>query len=253
MMPVTRTITPTDEPEELQLKKTVFLGYADVAAGGLRALLGLNMRKVFHSVEVPEIKDKKLACEREVAVDPREQDYDLLQVWNLKYEEEAKPSPEFTVILVNTVVPSEKCHYVCSKIMDLCTQCCVDKLVVLSALRVEVPLNDIHDIYENTIMDKPLTQFPKLPNDAKICDPFLSTLIQMIQVERQPTNLLLIPAHRACLGKAREEDGSQQVISKFQEVINQVTKLSFDKELSFNLLYKGDNSSDSEQVSMMYS
>ena len=32
---------------------------------------------------------------------------------------------------------------------------CVDKLVVLSALRVEVPLNDIHDIYENTIMDKP--------------------------------------------------------------------------------------------------
>ena len=37
MMPVTRTITPTDEPEELQLKKTVFLGYADVAAGGLYA------------------------------------------------------------------------------------------------------------------------------------------------------------------------------------------------------------------------
>ena len=36
--------------------------------------------------------------------------------------------------------------------------------MVLSALRVEVPLNDIHDIYENTIMDKPrkLSQFKKI-------------------------------------------------------------------------------------------
>ena len=52
-----------------------------------RALLGLNLRKVFHSVEVEEIKDQKLACEREMAVDPRDQEYDLLQIWNLKYEE----------------------------------------------------------------------------------------------------------------------------------------------------------------------
>ena len=52
-----------------------------------RALLGLNMRKVFHSIEVAEIGDNKLACERDQAVDPREQDFDLIQVWNLKYEE----------------------------------------------------------------------------------------------------------------------------------------------------------------------
>ena len=42
---------------------------------------------MFHSVEVEEIKDQKLACEREMAVDPRDQEYDLLQIWNLKYEE----------------------------------------------------------------------------------------------------------------------------------------------------------------------
>ena len=52
-----------------------------------RALLGLNMRKVFRSVEVMEIKDRKLACEREQTVDPREQDFDLIQIWDLKYEE----------------------------------------------------------------------------------------------------------------------------------------------------------------------
>ena len=58
-------------------------------ASGLyrRALLGLNMRRVFHSVTVEEIKDQKLACEREMAVDPRDQEFDLLQIWNLKYEE----------------------------------------------------------------------------------------------------------------------------------------------------------------------
>lgn len=34
-MPVTQKLTPLDEPEGIQLKKTVFLGYSDVAAGGL--------------------------------------------------------------------------------------------------------------------------------------------------------------------------------------------------------------------------
>ena len=34
-MPVTRAVTPTEEREGLQLKKTVFLGFCDVAAGGL--------------------------------------------------------------------------------------------------------------------------------------------------------------------------------------------------------------------------
>ena len=52
-----------------------------------RALLGLNMRRVFNSIEVAEIGENKLACERDQAVDPREQDFDLIQVWNLKYEE----------------------------------------------------------------------------------------------------------------------------------------------------------------------
>ena len=55
-----------------------------------RALLGLNMRKVFHSIEVAEIGENKLACERDQAVDTREQDFDLVQVWNLKYEEVLK-------------------------------------------------------------------------------------------------------------------------------------------------------------------
>ena len=48
------------------------------------------MRKVFHSIEVAEIGENKLACERDQAVDPREQDFDLIQVWNLKYEEVLK-------------------------------------------------------------------------------------------------------------------------------------------------------------------
>jgi len=42
-------------------------------------------------------------------------------------------------------------------------------------------------------------------------DPFLSTLIQMVNVDFVPTCILSIPAHRACFGTAREEDGSQDV------------------------------------------
>ena len=56
-----------------------------------------------------------------------------------------------------------------------------------------------------------VTKCPELPGDTKMNDPFLSTLIQMVQVEYIPTCFLLIPAHRVCLGEARETDGSKQV------------------------------------------
>lgn len=56
-----------------------------------------------------------------------------------------------------------------------------------------------------------VTSCPSLPGDTRMNDPFLSTLIQMVQVEYVPTCFLLIPAHRACLGEARYTDGSKQV------------------------------------------
>ena len=43
-MPVTQLVTPTEEHEGLQLKKTVFLGYCDVAAGGLYVVFCLYLK-----------------------------------------------------------------------------------------------------------------------------------------------------------------------------------------------------------------
>ena len=43
-MPVTQLVTPTEEHEGLQLKKTVFLGYCDVAAGGLYVVFCLYFK-----------------------------------------------------------------------------------------------------------------------------------------------------------------------------------------------------------------
>ncbi|XP_060593929.1 uncharacterized protein LOC132748359 [Ruditapes philippinarum] len=238
---------PLEDKGEFKLRKTVFLGYTDVAAGGIRALLGINMKKEFLTIDIPELGDVKLAVESTEKLDPRDQPYAPFQIWNLKYE-------LFSVILVNTKLKADKCHYVCSKIMDLCTRWCVDKLVVLSALRLDVSMDNISDIYETVINDMPLTKCPELSGDTRMNDPFLSTLIQMVQVEYIPTCFLLIPAHRACLGEARETDGSKQVIKTFQQTINTATKISFDQEFSNNLIYKGDNDQkDSNSVSMIYS
>ena len=56
-----------------------------------------------------------------------------------------------------------------------------------------------------------VTKYPSLPESARINDAFLSTLVQMIQVEYVPSSFFIIPAHRACLGPARAEDGSELV------------------------------------------
>ncbi|XP_053378734.1 uncharacterized protein LOC123526776 [Mercenaria mercenaria] len=202
---------PLEDTGEFKLRKTVFLGYTDIAAGGIRALLGINMRKEFLTINIPELRDNNLGVESLETLDPRDQPYAPFQVWNLKYE-------QFSVILVNTKLKSDRCHFVCSKIMDICTKWCVDKLIVLSALRVDIAINDDTKIYENVINDMPLTNCPELPGDTSMNDPFLSTLIQMVQVEYVPTCFLIIPAHRACLGEARETDGSKQVNDHFEHV-----------------------------------
>ncbi|KAH3893752.1 hypothetical protein DPMN_017902 [Dreissena polymorpha] len=44
-----------------------------------------------------------------------------------------------------------------------------------------------------------------------MADPFLSTLIRMVRVGFVPTYFLVVPAHRAWPGTAREEDGSKKV------------------------------------------
>ena len=52
-----------------------------------RALLGINMRKEFYNVEIPQLGDQKLACESLEPLDPRDQEYSPVQIWNLKYEQ----------------------------------------------------------------------------------------------------------------------------------------------------------------------
>ncbi|XP_052228929.1 uncharacterized protein LOC127843127 isoform X3 [Dreissena polymorpha] len=237
-------LEPTVEPEEFRLKKTVFLGYTDVNAGSIRALLGISMKREYYDVQIPELCKARVAVELPGILDPRDKPYSPLQVWNLKYE-------QFSVIFVNTILKPETCHHVCSWIVDMCTSSCVDKLVVLSALRVDVPSSHVSShvsrdpIYEKTINDMPLTNCLSLPGESRMTDPFLSTLIQMIHVGFVPTCFLVVPAHRAWPGTARDEDGSKEVIRTFQRTINGATKISFDEKLSFKLIYKGEKITNS--------
>ncbi|XP_052227450.1 uncharacterized protein LOC127842144 isoform X5 [Dreissena polymorpha] len=200
----------TEEPEEFRLKKTVFLGYTDVNAGSIRALLGITMKREYSDVNIPELCNARIAVELLGILDPRDKPFSPLQVWNLKYE-------QFSVILVNTILKPETCHHVCSWIVVMCTSSCVDKIVVLSALRVDVPSSHVSShlkrapIYEKTINDMPRTKCPSLPGKSGMTDPFLSTLIQMVHVGCVPTCFLVVPAHRAWPGTARDEDGSKEV------------------------------------------
>lgn len=52
-----------------------------------RALLGINMRKEFLTVTIPEIAGSRLAVESKELLDPRDQAFAPFQLWNLKYEQ----------------------------------------------------------------------------------------------------------------------------------------------------------------------
>ncbi|XP_052761266.1 uncharacterized protein LOC128203765 [Mya arenaria] len=236
---------PHEAPTDFRLRKTVFLGYTDVNAGGIRALLGIDMKKEYMDINVPALAGARLACVRTGDLDPREREFAPVQVWNLKYE-------QFSVILVNTALKPTKCHHVCSAIVDLCSRSCVKKLVVLSALRVDIFDETPQPIYENAINDLPFTKLPSIPSDALMNDAFLSTLIQMVRVDFVPSCFLVIPAHRACIGAARDDDGSKEVIRTFQNIVNAAYGISFDEGFSFDLVYQGEQTADTT-LSMIYS
>ena len=56
-----------------------------------------------------------------------------------------------------------------------------------------------------------VTSCRRLPDETPVCDPFLSTLLQMVEIDGIPTNILVMPAYRALYGTANYDDRSKQV------------------------------------------
>ncbi|KAK2190433.1 hypothetical protein NP493_80g03055 [Ridgeia piscesae] len=232
--------------ESLQLKKNVILAYTDIAAAGSRALYGLKSETKDAELNIAELKDPKPACEcLEVGDGAKSISVHPLQVFNCTQD-------DFSIIIINTVLSPSNCHCIANKVIDLCVQSGVQQLTVLSVLRLDLAKKSQHPMYENCFFIKSETDHPCLPDDTHINDPLLSTLIQMIQVERIPTRVLVIPGHAAHHGTASGDDGSEQAVKTFQETINTLTGLEFNKDYSLAMVYKGLNEEDVDMASMIY-
>jgi len=99
------------------------------------------------------------------------------------------------------------------------------ELTIIWKIKLFYHINDI-------FLSKPETDHPCLPDDTHINDPLLSTLIQMIQVERIPTRVLVIPGHAAHHGTASGDDGSEQVN---RELLCRAVSILWDCSRSFQL------------------
>lgn len=82
-----------------------------------------------------------------------------------------------------------------------------------------------------------LTDRPLLDTDIKINDPFLSVLIQMIQIEEIPCNILVAPGHMAYTAVPNVDDNSIQAIREFQQAILGWTNLRLNENITFQLEY----------------
>ncbi|XP_064642836.1 uncharacterized protein LOC135497073 [Lineus longissimus] len=231
---------------ELKLKKNVLLAYTDIAAAGSRALFGIGMKMEHIKLDIPEVSNLRAASVRPTAPQPMEQDFHPLQILNCMYE-------EFTVVVINTVLPGEKVHYVVNTIMDLCVKSNVEHIYLMAAVHLGSLESQIHPLYENPFFTKPVTSHPALPDDTPIQDPFFNTFIQMLLVEQIPTTCFLVPGHKASIGPANDEDGSKNSIVLLQDVLHELTRLRFNNVLSNSLLYQEKNEDNVDMVSMIYS
>ncbi|CAD5115209.1 DgyrCDS4202 [Dimorphilus gyrociliatus] len=235
----------SSEAGELVFKRHVYISYNDISGAGSRALLGIDMKVDSYDLSVIELKNMKpatvegqLKCQFDILP---------LQVLNCKYE-------EFTLIIINTVLPSDKVQFVANKIFDYCVEGKVEKIVLLNVQHLDLSEKARRDMYENCFRGaNTMTGMKPMPMNTPIYDQFLSTFLQMTSIENIPTVLLTIPGFKAYPGGcACDEDGSKHAISLFQETITKCTSLKFNLKLSCSLIYKERNDPDGNLAEMMY-
>ncbi|CAH1775101.1 unnamed protein product [Owenia fusiformis] len=238
--------------EGVTLQKTVFIGYTDVLAAGSRALLGIDTKQMkieYDELNIPDLNNLQPAVTRGIEPDPTEKDFLHLQILNHKYE-------QCSLVIVNTVVPADKCHVVANKIMDMCSRGGTERIFLLSAVPVNLPKSlssrASNPLFENCRFCEPATMYESLPITTLIHDHFLNTMLQLINVEGIPTSVLIIPATRGRGGRASKEDGSAQAIALFHDTMHRLMRFSFSLDISLSLVYNQLDSNTKENRAMIY-
>lgn len=100
---------------------------------------------------------------------------------------------------------------------------------------MQIPDSDLSPLYENSFNTRALTTKPDLPDNTLVHDGLLNVLIQMVQLERIPCNILVAPGHSAYCSIPNYYDSSLQAIREFHQFISGWTKLKFDEEICQSL------------------
>lgn len=137
--------------------------------------------------------------------------------------------------MINTSLPPSKCHLVADKIVNLCSESEIERLVVLTTLKLRIPEKKLAPLYENSFNTRSLTTSPSLPDETKVHDSFLNVLIQMVQLQGIPCNIMTAPGHSAFNSVPSTDDNSLQAIREFHQFIGGWTRLKFDEEVCLSL------------------
>ncbi|PAA87321.1 hypothetical protein BOX15_Mlig030023g1, partial [Macrostomum lignano] len=237
--------------DQLYLNRACLVGYCDLNASSLRALLGIEARVEFWDLDVPGLPcgiddgaQQQLllpACERWDGTPPMEGELKPLQVLNLKYE-------QYSLILVNSHVPPSRVHLVMQRVFQLFEQFKVSRVHLLSCLHlpdaagnpIEL-LDDIDDRADggaarltetafNGAADKLDPGLPSLDLTARpVRDAFLCCFVQFALVDRLPFTLLACVRHRA---KVASVDSPS--VAAFQACLADRLGLAFSLERSLN-------------------
>ncbi|XP_071944188.1 uncharacterized protein [Antedon mediterranea] len=227
------------------LKNHVVLAYTDISAAGSQAALSIDHKVERHSLDI-HVLDKHLpACTHQRPIKPMAADPLVIQVLNCAYE-------QLSLIVVNTQLSGNVCSHVINGIINHCENSSgFEFLTVVAAVHIEDRkyVHRIKGLHENTFRCSKVTQYPSIPGDLRISDPFLNTILQFILIEDFPVRIFTVPGFKSS-GVPSMHDGSLQSIEALQMALNESTALNFSLATAKTLVY---NRNDRKNKTQMYS
>ncbi|XP_033097788.1 uncharacterized protein LOC117101812 isoform X2 [Anneissia japonica] len=212
-------------------KNHVVLAYTDIAAAGSRAALSIDHKVERRSLDIRVLHQHLPACTRQRPIKPMDTDPAAIQVLNCAYE-------QLSIVVVNTQLKDTACHHVINEIINHCDESSeVETITVVAAIHIDDRkyAHKIKGLHENTFRCPKVTQFPSLPDDIHISDPFMNTLLQFLIIEDIPARIFTVPGFKS-IGKPSTDDGSLQSITALQMALHESTALNYSIEAAKTLV-----------------
>eukprot|EP00123_Amoebidium_parasiticum_P020847 comp57557_c0_seq1/m.47808 comp57557_c0_seq1/g.47808 ORF comp57557_c0_seq1/g.47808 comp57557_c0_seq1/m.47808 type:complete len:249 (-) comp57557_c0_seq1:224-970(-) len=201
-----------------QWAKHAFVGFADLAGVGNRALLGAATAPGPGATNSYEVKNSRVAT---VATG----DVSLAAVLVSHFFSTSPETPSSTFVTVNVVMDDELASHLANELLNLLLAKGVNRLSIVAGLHFTPATRSDQDkvhtySFNDSLSEKILAPCPALPSSVPAKDTFFSSLLNLLVVEKLGTSVYAYPARKTVNG---EDEAVWIGVAALQEVVGSIT------------------------------